>query len=118
VKPSKLRATTLDRLAMLHDLPDPDLIKVDVQGAELDVLRGGTDVLGKAKVVLLECPVVDYNQGAPTMHEYLRFMDERGFTVLDFLDRIWQGGRMIHVDVLFVRVAHGQRLRPVKARLA
>jgi FkbM family methyltransferase len=111
VEPRTLKATTLDRLATLHTLPDPDLIKVDVQGAELDVLRGGRDVLGKAKLVLLECPVVDYNDGAPRMHEYLRFMDEAGFTVLDFLDCIWQGGRMIHVDVLFVRIG----VDPLKA---
>jgi FkbM family methyltransferase len=112
VEPTTLRATTLDHLTKLHGLPYPDLIKIDVQGAEIDVLRGGRDVLGRAKLVILECPVVDYNEGAPSIYDYFRFMDECGFTVLEFLDRIWQKGRMIHVDVLFSRIEQSGGLIP------
>jgi hypothetical protein len=84
-----------------HALPYPDLIKADVQGAELDVLRGAPKALEHAKLVVLECPIVPYNFGAPTIDEYFLFMDERGFTVLEFADRLWPDGRMRHVDVLF-----------------
>jgi hypothetical protein len=51
--------------------------------------------------VLLECPIVPYNVGAPTTDEYFRYMDEHGFTVLKFVDELWPDGRMRHVDVLF-----------------
>jgi FkbM family methyltransferase len=104
VTPRTLRATTLDHIVETHDLPDPDLIKADVQGAELDVLRGGTKALDKAKLVLLECPIVEYNEGAPNIHEYFRFMDERGFTPIDFLGRTWRHGRVIQIDVLFADI--------------
>ncbi len=109
VTPTTRRATTLDRVIETHDLPYPDLIKVDVQGAELDVLRGGRKALDNARLVLLECPIVEYNEGAPTIDEYFRFMDERSFTPVDFLGRTWLNGRVIQIDVLFadVRVDHG-----------
>lgn len=103
--PTKLQTKTLDGLMESYGLPDPDLIKVDVQGAEIDVLRGGRNALDKAKLVILECPVTEYNEGAPNIHEYFRFMEECGFGVVDFLDRMWQRGRMIHVDVLFAKLA-------------
>jgi FkbM family methyltransferase len=55
VKPVSLHAETLDSLVERHELPLPDLINADVQGAELDVLRGGRAALEKAQLALLEC---------------------------------------------------------------
>jgi len=110
VPPTTVRATTLDHIVETHDLPYPDFIKADVQGAELDVLRGGTKALDRAKLVLLECPVVEYNEGAPSIHEYFRFMDERGFTPIDFPGRIWRKGRVVQIDVLFADIRTHQGL--------
>lgn len=42
VEPTTRTAVTLDEMIEEHDLPRPDFIKADVQGAELDVLVGGT----------------------------------------------------------------------------
>ncbi|MGH3119382.1 MAG: hypothetical protein ACRDQ2_20180, partial [Gaiellales bacterium] len=80
-----------------------------VQGAELDVLRGGKKALEQTKLVLLECPIIEYNEGAPKIHEYFSFMDERDFTPVEFVGRRWRHGRMIQVEVLFadVRVRQG-----------
>lgn len=105
VNPTTRLATTLDRVMETHALPYPDFIKADVQGAELDVLAGGRKALAHAKLVLLECPILPYNLGAPTIDEYFRFMDESGFTVLQFLDGVWPDGRMRHVDILFGNVS-------------
>jgi FkbM family methyltransferase len=41
----ELTTQRLDTLAAQHQLPAPDLIKLDVQGAELDVLRGAGSLL-------------------------------------------------------------------------
>lgn len=44
-----------------------DLVKLDVQGSELDVLRGAQKVLTDAQVVLMEMPFAGtFNQGAPS----------------------------------------------------
>jgi FkbM family methyltransferase len=101
VTPEVRHARTLDGLIAEHGIPPPDLLKVDVQGAELDVLRGGEEALGHAKLVLLECPIVPYNLGAPTIDEYFRYMDEHGFTVLKFVVELWPDERMRHVDIIF-----------------
>src|SRR5262245_61495989 len=75
VEPRRVPATTLDRMIERNGLRGPDFIKADVQGAEIDVLRGGRRALAHARLVLLECPIVEYNVGAPRIDEYFRFMN-------------------------------------------
>jgi FkbM family methyltransferase len=44
---------TLDNQILIHDLPKPDFVKIDVQGLELDVLIGMTKTIEKFKPKLL-----------------------------------------------------------------
>ena len=74
----KIECTTLD------DLNEQtgklfDVIKLDVQGAELDVLKGAVETLADVKHVILELQVVEYNKGAPLKDEVIAYMDEQGF---------------------------------------
>ncbi len=48
--PLEVRTTRLDALA--EELPRPDVIKIDVEGAELDVLRGGLKTIESARPVI------------------------------------------------------------------
>lgn len=112
IGPRRIEATTLDRMIERYDLPHPDLIKADVQGAELDVLRGGRRALEVTKLVLLECPIVEYNIGAPRIDEYFEFMDEQGFSPVDFVSGLWQQGHLVQVDVLFADVRNHPELIP------
>jgi FkbM family methyltransferase len=56
-----LRMTTLDEVVGASTLQGPVLLKVDVQGYELEVLRGGARTLALAEVVLLEVSLLEYN---------------------------------------------------------
>ena len=61
---------TLDLL--LEQGPAPNVVKIDVEGAELEVLRGGLRVLTEAKPVIL-CEVNDYESEIGdllTSHDY------------------------------------------------
>lgn len=55
------------------------LIKIDVQGAEKDVIEGGRSLLDKAKYVILELAIKPYNEGAPTGIEMIELMNNIGF---------------------------------------
>lgn len=76
------KTVTLDTLMKSANLPQPDLIKMDVQGAELDILKGGLSTLTKCQDVILELQKIEYNKGAPLKDEVIQFMLERGFKLI------------------------------------
>jgi FkbM family methyltransferase len=53
----------LSQLAISENLPNPDFVKLDVQGAEIDILKGAGDLLDGCSLLLVECPIVPYNLG-------------------------------------------------------
>ena len=75
----RLRTATLDSVVRERGFPWPDLLKIDVQGAELDVLRGGSECLQHCNHVILELQVVEYNTGAPLRDTVINYMAEQGF---------------------------------------
>ncbi|HDQ14980.1 MAG TPA: FkbM family methyltransferase [Sediminispirochaeta sp.] len=50
----RVPALSLDELARSLDLADLDLIKIDVEGAEAEVLRGGRELLSRTRRVVVE----------------------------------------------------------------
>jgi len=85
-------------------------IKLDVQGAELDVLRGLGHHLSKIEVVLLEMSLVDYNKGAPQIDVVLRELGEMGFVLYDIVEEHRHAGRLLQMDGIFLRP--NSRFRP------
>jgi FkbM family methyltransferase len=73
---------TLDTLMEINKFPLPDLIKMDIQGAEMDVLRGAKQCLTSCKDVILELQHVEYNIGAPNRDKVIQYMDELGFDLI------------------------------------
>jgi FkbM family methyltransferase len=78
-----------------------DLIKMDIQGAELDVIRGGLAIVRNSRYLLLELQTYDYNLGAPHFEEVVAFLHGEGFAVVDIVDLMYSGDKLIQVDVLF-----------------
>lgn len=95
--------TTLDEL-LGRDSARVDFIKLDVQGYELEVLRGAPRAMEQAQAIYLEVSLVPINNGCPLIHEVLRFMDERGFRLLDFCSQTRRkDGVLWQTDLMFVK---------------
>lgn len=62
-----------------REFPLPDLIKIDVQGAEKDIIAGGEDVVRHAKHLIVEMQHTEYNLGAPRVEETLPYIESLGF---------------------------------------
>ena len=76
----------LDSFALQNHLPSPDWIKLDVQGAELDVLAGGKYLFSKSKFLLTEIPLLPYNLGAPSFSDYLDAFGAAGFLPISVVE--------------------------------
>lgn len=98
----KYRTKTLDEVA--ESFAGPLFLKVDVQGAELDVLAGGSATLERSEVVQLEVPLVAYNEGAPSLLDVLRYMEQREYALIDICGFARPNQvDLVHADFLFVR---------------
>ncbi len=71
---------TLDEICF--DLDKIDLLKIDVEGYELEVLRGGTLTLNKTNKILIEI-LEEFNHNLEqTSHIIFEFLKEKNFRVL------------------------------------
>ena len=101
IVPSMRRTTTLDQLFPTHRF---EFVKIDCQGAELDILAGGQTLLQTTEVLLLECPFAgQYNIGAPSFADYIRTLDALGFAPLDLPELHRANGILCQIDILFLR---------------
>ena len=96
---------TLDDVVSGRNMTGPILIKEDVQGYELEVLRGANETLRKTEVILLEVSTLPYNIGAPLFSDVVAFMADRKFLVYDVCQFHRRDCDLViyQMDVLFVR---------------
>lgn len=102
--PLKINVKSLDSLCVSEKLQSPDFIKIDVQGSELDILKGGSLVCKGANFIFMECPIIEYNIGAPTLTDYVKFMADIGFFPSDVgeVHNREEDFMLLQVDILFV----------------
>jgi len=81
------------------------LLKVDTQGYEMNVLRGGEALVGRATGLQLELSTVELYSGQPLYREVIQWVELRGFAVWAFIPgfRDPATGRMLQMDGLFFR---------------
>ena len=78
-----------------------DLIKLDVQGAEVEVIKGGMITVQKAKWLQVEVPIFQYSIGSPDMYNLLGNLKEIGFYPFDVAQMLFNV-RCLYVDIIFV----------------
>ena len=79
-----------------------DLVKLDVQGAEYDILEGGRKTITRSGHVLIEVSLLEYNLGAPQIEAVIDKMKEYGFMIEDILDYQRSSENILfQLDILF-----------------
>lgn len=104
-------AATAARTVRLDDLlPGQtfDFLKLDCQGAEVSILKGGLDIVSRATLIQLEVGVQSYNIGSPSVLETMTYMDSLGFRLYDITEYHLNSRQMlIQADLLFARKDSG-----------
>lgn len=97
--------TTIDGILIQHNIPAPGIIKLDIQGFELEALKGATSTFGITEAYILEVSLFPFMKGMPVFADVINFMLERDYVVYDFpgfLKRPYDGA-LGQCDICFVR---------------
>jgi len=75
----ELPTQTLDHVVEKNDFPWPDLIKINVQGAEMDVLDGGKQCLSHCERLIVNLHHEESKLGAPKVFQTLPYLTSLGW---------------------------------------
>lgn len=85
----------------------PDLVKLDIQGFEIEALKGGENLFGSTELFLVETSLFPFMKGMPTASEVIQFMTERNYEIYDVTEflRRPHDGALGQIDFAFVKAA-------------
>ena len=105
--PREVRTVTIDGMVARRQARPPYLIKIDVQGAELDVLRGAENALKHTEYILLEVSLFQFFKNGPSFSDVVAYMKGKGFVPYDLYELQYRplDAALAQVDIAFVREA-------------
>ncbi len=97
-----MKTSTLDKIIYKKfNKKKYDLIKLDTQGSELNILKGGIKTLKKTKYLITEIHFKNYNIGSASHKELNSFLENNGFKKVDILFNHYMKNKLFFSDVLY-----------------
>lgn len=101
---TKVRVARLSDVVDVKTLPRPILMKIDVQGGELDVLKGAEDAFPLIDAIYTEVSFVTLYEGQPLASEITAFLHRHGFELRGVYNHFFAAGvGPTQADFLYVR---------------
>jgi FkbM family methyltransferase len=108
VNPINVSLERLDDVLTQETLDSDILVKLDVQGYEIPVIRGALQTLGRAALVVVEvCFFRKLYEGQPLFDDIYRTLRDLGFTYMGSPEQYPQkcDGRIVEADAVFERLS-------------
>lgn len=106
-KQRSIQIITIDELITTSETAIPEIIKLDIQGFELEALKGATLTFGVTEVYIMEVSLFKFGdlEGIPLFADVVNFMLERGYVVYDFPGFLRRplDGALGQCDICFVK---------------
>jgi len=103
--PRPVRALRLDEYIQSTTLPKPYLLKIDVQGSEIDVLSGCSNILQDIDFIILEASLFKFMNGSPELTTLLLSLQNLGFSPYDIIHGWYRplDNALGQVDIVFAQ---------------
>ena len=106
----EVRVERLDHAVQASPLGrPPHLLKIDVQGFELEVLQGSIGILPDVAVILCEVNAVPFYAGQAGFEQIYGFLHQHNFRLVDIGEpiRAQATGEVLYFDVAFLKTGAG-----------
>lgn len=113
LKRVKMITDTLDNQMAVNNITDIDFIKIDAEGSELSIIKGGRNILTTVMGLEVEISFAPIRENQPLFHDVNKYVTELGYQLLDIKRYYWKRrntdfrnfrkGQIIFGDVLYFR---------------
>jgi hypothetical protein len=99
----------LDAFVSVSDVQPPALLKIDVQGYELEALKGCETMLDRFSHVYVECSFVELYAGQASASEVAEYLHRHGFVLKGVYDLTYdRAGVAIQGEFLYSKASRAQ----------
>ena len=99
VRTREVRLVTLNEVLAQRNYDKPYLLKVDVDGHELEVLQGATEMLRDTGCIIVEAPL---QRPLNALTTRANFLESQGFILWDIVDLCYYYDNLSQVDLIFL----------------
>lgn len=100
----KVEIVKLDDLFIKNEIEEKSIaLKIDVQGFEMDVLKGASNLLKKTSLIDIELPISNVYKGGSDLVQVVNWLKEHNFQLCSLQTERWTGFGAADVDSLFLR---------------
>ena len=102
IEPIQVSTVPLDWLMSEALWPQPDFVKIDTQGSELEVIEGGKQTIRGASFLLIEHSLIEWNEGSPSLSDVLNALQRLSFKPWGIMENHYADDALIQIDILWV----------------
>ena len=102
-KIEKISVKRLDGIISVSEIKRPSIMKLDVQGYELEVLKGSKNLLKNIDFIITEISFKKIYKNQVTRKKLLKFLNKNNFKSKKMLNISKMNNKLFQGDVLFVR---------------
>lgn len=101
----EVQTDTIDNICKENKISKIDLLKIDAQGAELEILKGAMNIIkaNNINLIYVEVQFIQLYKNAPSYHEIANLLTNNNFRLHNFYGLVHnQKGQLAWGDALFV----------------
>ena len=101
----EINVAPLDYFINIEDLNSPVFVKIDVQGYELEVLKGSKSLIDEFDYIYVECSFVELYEGQALADEVIAYLANYSFRLKGVYNTFYdKKGIAVQGDFLFAQV--------------
>jgi len=106
IREEKVELKKVDTLIQAFDIKSSkSLLKIDVQGYELEVLKGADDFLRQTKIIITELSLVPLYEGGADYAQVISYLDDKGFSPIYYFEEFksFKTGALLQINGVFIQ---------------